>query len=82
LIKIKKVKRGWILYNSSGGYEHHSHFRNKKSANKCKCLLNKGILPSQPYFQESARRLFSDKEYKQLERKHQKEKYINVQKGR
>ena len=81
MIKLKKVKNGYILYNSSGGYERHSHFKNKKAACRCKALINNGVLPNQPYFIESARRLLSPKEFERLRFKNKKEKYININKG-
>lgn len=77
MIKLKKVRDGYILYSEYG----HSHFKNKKTANKCKCLINKGILPSQAYFVESAKRLLSEKEFIKLHSKKKKDKYYNVNKG-
>lgn len=81
MIKLKKVRDGYILYNTKGGYEKHSHFRNKKSACKCRTLINKGIMPKQPYFIESARRLLSEKEFEQLKKKKVKSYYVNINKG-
>lgn len=77
MIKLKKVKNGYILYSEYG----HSHFKNKKTANRCKCLINKGILPNQPYFVESCKRLLSKKEFIKLHSKKKKDKYYNVNKG-
>lgn len=77
MIKLKKIKNGFILYSKEG----HSHFKNKKAAIRCRCLINKGILPNQPYFVESCRRLLSKKEFQRLENKKEKEHYININKG-
>ena len=77
MVKLKKVKNGYILYSEYG----HSHFKNKSAAAKCRCLINKGILPNQPYFVESCKRLLSEKEFQRLENKKEKEHYININKG-
>ena len=77
MVKLKKVKNGYILYSKNG----HSHFKNKSAAAKCRCLINKGILPNQPYFVESCKRLLSGKEFQRLENKKEKEHYININKG-
>lgn len=81
MLKLKKVRNGWIIFNDSGGYDKHSHFSNKKSAECCLALLKKGIMPEQPYFKESAKRLLSCKEYNNLSLKRNKDKYINVNNG-
>ena len=78
MIKLKKVKNGYILYSANG----HSHFSNKKAAIRCRCLINKGILPLQPYFIESSKRLLSAKEFERLKQRKKKEKYINVNNGK
>lgn len=79
-IKIKKVKKGYILYDASGGGKH-SHFFNRGAARRCLICINKGILPDQPYFVESCRRLLSKKEFERLRPQKKKEKYFNSQKG-
>ena len=78
MVKLKKVKNGYILYSEYG----HSHFKNKSAAAKCRCLINKGILPNQPYFVESCKRLLSNKEFETLRHRKKKEKYININKGK
>ncbi len=77
-IKLKKISRGFILYSPHG----HSHFKNKKTANKCRCLIEKGIYPNNKYFQESCRRLLSKEDLERLRQKRKKDKYININKGR
>lgn len=39
--------------------------------------INKGILPHQPYYIESCRRLLSKKEFEKLKPKRKKPKYLN-----
>ena len=73
-IKIKKVKKGYILDDACGGGKH-SHFFNRRAARRCLTYINKGILPDQPYFVESCRRLLSKKEFKRLRHQKKKEKY-------
>lgn len=82
LVQIKKVKNGWLLFNDCGGYERHSHFKNEKAARACLNLINKGIMPKQPYFIETCKRVLSKKEFERLESKRRKEKYININKGK
>lgn len=77
-IKLKKISKGFILYSPHG----HSHFKNKKTANKCRCLIEKGIYPNNKYFQESCRRLLSKEDLERLRQKRKKDKYININKGR
>lgn len=79
-IKIKKVKNGYILYDVRGG-GNHSHFFNRRAARRCLTYINKGILPDQPYFVESCRRLLSKKEFERLRPQRKKERYFNSQKG-
>ena len=79
-IKIKKVKKGYILYDACGG-GNHSHFFNRRAARRCLTYINKGVLPDQPYFVESCRRLLSKKEFERLRPQKKKAKYFNSQKG-
>ena len=77
-IKLKKVRNGYILYKINGKGAH-SHFFNRRAARKCQRYINKGILPHQPYYIESCRRLLSKKEFEKLRPKRRKPKYINQQ---
>lgn len=77
-IKLKKISKGFILYSPHG----HSHFKNVKTANKCRRLIEKGIYPNNRYFQESCKRLLSKEDFERLRLKRKKEKYINVNNGR
>ena len=79
-LHIKKIRNGtFILYNKyTGG---HSHFRNRKAAATCRRLLIKGIMPKQPYFRETARRVLTDDDWESLRQKKQKDMYININKG-
>lgn len=76
VIRIKKVKCGWILYDDTGNGRH-SHFRNKKSAKECLTLIKKRQLPEKPYYVESCRRLLSNKEFERLRARKEKQRYYN-----
>ena len=78
MIKIKKVRHGWILYNDTLGYEAHSHFKDERAARCCMTLINRGIFPKQPYYQETCRRVLSKKDYESLVSKKLRDRYINV----
>lgn len=89
--EVLKVKKGWIVRNNKGGYEHHSHFYfSKKAAIRCAIYADRKIIrPSEgPYMLEACRRITLDKDYEQKliqrmkkleidEEKGKKEKYIN-----
>ena len=79
-IKLKKVRNGYILYSLSKKGAH-SHFFNRRAARKCQTFINKGILPSKPYFIESCRRLLSRKEFERLRPRKKKPRYFNVNNG-
>ena len=63
-LKIKKVRRGFIVINSKTG--NHTHMRSKYG---CYCIckfIREGIIPDNTYLKESYKRLtMSKKEYKQ-----------------
>ena len=79
-IKLKKVRNGYILYSLSKKGAH-SHFYNRRAARKCQTFINKGILPSKPYFIESCRRLLSRKEFERLRSRKKKPRYFNMNNG-
>ena len=79
-IKLKKVRNGYILYSLSKKGAH-SHFFNRRAARKCQTFINKGILPSKPYFIESCRRLLSKKEFERLRPRKKKTRSFNVTHG-
>jgi hypothetical protein len=71
-LKVKKIRRGYIVINTKTGY--HTHLR---SVYGCYCLIKfirEGIEPDNPYLAESKRRLTQ-------ERRQYKDNYINIQKG-
>lgn len=55
MYKIKKIRYGWIVINKSTGA--HAHFNNWYGCKCIVCFLRKGIVPENPYLQESYRRL-------------------------
>ena len=62
MFRVKKVKSGYIVYTKRG----HSHFPRKETCYQLIKLLKKHIKPSNPYMLESARRLLSPKDFKNL----------------
>lgn len=83
-LQIKELKDGsYLLYNKYGyGTKNHSHFKCLKSAEACKRLLTKGIMPNQPYFKSTAKRVLRKEDYLKLGLKRKKERYYNVNNGR
>ena len=71
-LKVKKIRRGYIVVNTHTGQ--HTHMRSQYG---CYCVIKfiqEGIEPINSYLKESVRRLTMDKrEYK--------DRYINIQKG-
>jgi hypothetical protein len=65
-LKIKKVKDGWIVYNPAKP-KAHTHFKNKESCYFLIKLIKQGVMPNNPYLQESAKRLLTKKEFRRLE---------------
>lgn len=77
LLKRIEVHNGWIVYRVGGTRKQHTHFYNKKAAGAFLKLMKKGILPNNHYFLESARRVLTEKEFKQLRKERKKQKFIN-----
>ncbi|HOR57868.1 MAG TPA: hypothetical protein PLV82_04420 [bacterium] len=88
---VKRVKRGWVVVNTKGGYKNHSHFCfSKKAAVRCAIYAARRIIrPSEGHYMlEACYRVSTDARYRQrlkkrMERlesdacKGAKENYIN-----
>ena len=80
MLGYKKVQKGHLIYRHNGTREQHTHFTTKTAAYRFLNLMNKGLLPKSPYFIESAKRVLTEREFKNL-KVNVKQKYYNVQKG-
>lgn len=65
MLKIKKVKDGYIIYrpNKEGW---HTHFTTYHKAKTCLSFIERGVMPGNEYFQESCRRLLTKEEFRKL----------------
>lgn len=83
---ILKDRRGYVVVNTRGLYEHHSHVKTEKTAELLINLVSNKVVPNSPYLIESARRVTLDESYRvSLETKQgrlqNKPKYVNINKG-
>lgn len=70
--KPRCYDRPWLIKRVNGKYGQHAHMRRKKDAVKLRNLLDKNLMPYSEEFKIAARRLFSEKEYKNLENSNSK----------
>lgn len=77
MLKKIKVHSGWLVYRKGGSRKQHTHFYNETGAIAFIKLMKRGILPDSPYFAESARRVLTEKEFKELRKQKIKQKYVN-----
>ena len=79
-LQYKRVRqcgrKKWIVYNTHKKGSH-THFYTEDACKDIICLLEKGILPSNEYFLESAKRLLAESEFKKLGKKKKKPRYYN-----
>ncbi|MBP2026942.1 hypothetical protein J2Z35_000734 [Acetoanaerobium pronyense] len=79
--KLLKTKRDFVVVNTNGTREYHSHFDKENAARNLIDILIKKKIPKGQYFLEAAKRVTIDKEYNErlelMGRKGRKEKYIN-----
>lgn len=84
--KIIGENGNFMVINTKGDYEHHTHL---KSYNTCELLIKlvcKKVVPDKPYLRSSAKRISRDKKYIQnIDNKIRKDAnrtlYININKG-
>ena len=77
---IKKTSHGYVVVNTDGSYENHSHFTNLKGAQRCILLIKKKILPNDEWWREALRRLLTEEEFAEL-RPNNRNEYYNVPRG-
>lgn len=65
--KPRCYDRPWLVKRVNGKYGQHAHMRRKKDAVKLRNLLDKNLMPYSEEFKTAAKRLLSEKEYKNLE---------------
>ena len=68
-LKVKKVRRGYIVVNTKTG--NHTHMKSKYGCYCIKMFIREEIYPENPYMQESYRRLTMTK-------KEFKDRYVNI----
>lgn len=72
-LKVKKIRRGYIVVNTRTG--NHSHFRSAYGAYCIKKFIGLNVIPDNTYLKESYRRLTMSK-------KEKKQQYYNVGGGK
>jgi hypothetical protein len=72
-LRIKKVKRGWIVFRD----DRHSHFETLKRCQQCEQFIMSGILPHNRYYQIAIARLLSADEFETLRPEKLKQRYVN-----
>lgn len=84
--KIIGESGNYMVINTKGSYEHHTHLKNYHT---CELLINlvcKKVVPKTPYMRSSAKRISRDKKYIQkidnkIRKDSNKTKYVNINKG-
>lgn len=84
---ILETHYDFVVVNTEGEYENHSHFYTKKTCEKFIRMIRRRTIPLSPYFRESALRVSLDEKYKdsivqKIEKDRNKPKLVRVQKGR
>lgn len=76
----------YIVINTKGGYDNHTHIKNYNTCELLIKLVCRKIVPNKPYMRTSAKRISRNKKYIQnIDNKIRKDKnrtqYININKG-
>lgn len=82
---VKRVKRGWVVVNTKGGYGNHSHFYySKKAAVRCAVYAARRIIRPREgsYMLEACRRVSTDTKYQQRLDNHIRKLETEATKGR
>ena len=84
--KIIGESGNYIVINTKGSYEHHTHLKNYHTCELLIKLVCKKIVPNTPYMRSSAKRISRDKKYIQkidnkIRKDKNKTKYVNINKG-
>lgn len=85
--KVLRTTRDYVVVNTSGKYENHSHFDSYAGAITCIDLIKRKKVPHSAYLAKAAYRLTTDEQYRaELERigakRRDRQMYININKGR
>ncbi len=84
--KIIGEPGNYMVINTKGSYEHHTHLKNYHTCELLIKLVCKKVVPNTPYMRSSAKRISRDKKYIQkidnkIKKDSNKTKYININKG-
>ena len=60
--KVVKNAHGYIVINTQGDYDNHSHFNNLQGAKRVIMLIDKRILPQSEWWREAIKRLVGEEE--------------------
>lgn len=79
-------KKGHIIINTNGMYQNHGHVKYLNTCKKLLRLMDKSIVPDNPYLRGTVLRISLDEKYKEnvlvkIEKDNNKQKYININKG-
>lgn len=77
-LSLTKIRSGVRVTRTDLPGDKHTHFANEETAKNFIRLIRKGIKPDNSRFQESARRVLTDKEYSELKPEgERKQRYYN-----
>lgn len=84
--KIIGSSGNYVVINTKGNYENHTHLRNYNTCELLIKLVCKKVVPDKSYLRSSAKRISRNKKYIQkIDRKIEKDanrtRYININKG-
>lgn len=76
----------YMVINTKGSYEHHTHLKNYHTCELLIKLVCKKVVPNAPYMRSSAKRISRNKKYIQdidykIRKDEDKTKYVNVNRG-
>lgn len=79
-------KKGHIIINTKGQYENHGHVKYLNSCKKLLRLMDRQIVPDNPYLRVTVLRISLNEKYKakvlnKIEKDANKTHYININKG-
>lgn len=74
--------RDYILVRKDYPYNYHAHFKEERGAHLVINLFNKQMVPREPYFIESMRRITTEGEFASFTEQRVKPRYRNNNRGR
>ena len=75
---LEKESKDYVIKRVDGTYQQHSHYKDKREAEKLIEYLEKGKRPIRRYDQIAAKRLLTKEEYEALKVQKRKQMYYNV----